>query len=427
MQTITKYLALIVLCLSVQFINAQESRYLIKMINGNLVQYAPKFTLPDEKLKSEIDDLNNKLREIHGKLENGQITKKEAKELSEEAIRVSKEVIEDLSSKQYVRESREDLIEKLKEQKEYLSSLEKQKLKKEVEQINEQVEKGKISVADSDSLKLETAKRYALNIENIVAIRDNKIALLERGENIYFEDLKEHKSFWERSKNALNINSSNSKLKYDKRTTSDFVLGFGLNNAIIEGENLDSSPYKFAGSRFLEIGWAWKTRVFKNSNFLRFKYGYSFQINGLKPTDNKYFVKQGDQTVLEEFPENLKKSKLSITNLVFPVHFEIGPSKKIDKDTYFRYSTDRQFKLGLGGYAGFNIGTRQKLKYTLNGERIKDKQKRGLNTTDLVYGLSGYVAFGSTALYVKYDLSPIFKDQLVDQNNVSIGVRFDMD
>ncbi|GAL68721.1 hypothetical protein [Jejuia pallidilutea] len=45
----------------------------------------------------------------------------------------------------------------------------------------------------------------------------------------------------------------------------------------------------------------------------------------------------------------------------------------------------------------------------------------------MVYGISTYVAIGDTALYLKYDLSPIFKDQIVDQNNISIGVRFDMD
>ena len=219
--------------------------------------------------------------------------------------------------------------------------------------------------------------------------------------------------------------------KQDRRTTSDFVLAFGLNNAIVEDQSLDDSPYKFGGSRFFEIGVAWKTRVFKNTNFMRFKYGFSFQINGLKPNDNMYFVKQGDQTVLAEFPENLNKSKLSVSNLVFPMHLEFGPSKKTEKENdgvkYTRYSTQKKFKIGLGGYGGFNIGARQKLKYRLDGDRIKDKQKRGFNTSDLVYGLSSYVAWGEVALYVKYDLSPIFKDQLVDQNNISLGVRFDMD
>ncbi|ULC59229.1 hypothetical protein MBM09_15145 [Flaviramulus sp. BrNp1-15] len=359
MQTITKFLVLLVLSLCVQFINAQDT----------------------------IQNVNNKHK-----------------------------------------------IETLKNIKENIKNEERNFLKVEVESINLRLDKGEITNNEAEILKKEVAKKRALNIENRIAIIDNKIALLERNDEGYRVNNEEDLSKIgfsiggnDESFAGIKINYKNKPKKYDLRTSSDFVLAFGLNNAIIEGESLDDSPYKFGGSRFLEIGWAWKTRVFKNSNFLRFKYGYSFQINGLKPDNNQYFVEQNGQTVLEEFPENLKKSKLSITNLVFPMHFEFGPSKRIDKDTYFRYSTRNKFKIGLGGYAGFNIGTRQKLKYELDGERVKDKQKRGFNTTNLVYGLSGYVAFDDVALYVKYDLSPIFKDQVVDQNNISIGLRFDVD
>lgn len=324
-------------------------------------------------------------------------------------------------------------VEALKTQKEDIENQEKAFLKVEVEAINLRLENGDITNVEAEKLKKEVAKKRALNIENRITIINNKISLLERNEDGYQTNDEDLSKIGisiggdEGSFAGINITNKNKPKKYDLRTTSDFVLAFGLNNAIVEGDNLDNSPYKFGGSRFFEIGWAWKTRVFKNSNFLRLKYGYSLQINGLKPNDNKYFVQQGDQTVLEEFPENLKKSKLSITNLVFPLHFEFGPSKRIDKNTYFRYSTDNKFKIGLGGYAGFNIGTRQKLKYELEDERIKDKQKKSFNTTSLVYGLSGYIAFDEIALYVKYDLSPIFKDQTINQNNISVGVRFDMD
>jgi hypothetical protein len=327
-------------------------------------------------------------------------------------------------------------IEELKKLRDDIKNQEKEFLKAEVEAINRRLDNDEISYKEAETLKKKVAKKRALNIENRIAIINNKISLLQRNEEGYSTNENEEYVFRiggsEGGENSFVYfgKEQDDKPKnriYDRRTSSDFVLAFGLNNAIVEGQSLEDSPYKFGGSRFFETGWAWKTRVFKNSNFLRFKYGFSFQINGLKPTDNKYFVKQGDETILEEFPENLKKSKLSITNLVFPVHFEFGPSRRIDKDTYFRYSTDRQFKMGLGGYAGFNVGTRQKLKYELDGERIKDKQKRGLNTTNLVYGVSGYVAFGEVALYVKYDLSPIFKNQTIDQNNISVGLRFDVD
>lgn len=329
-------------------------------------------------------------------------------------------------------------IETLLNEKEQIQKEERDFLKMEVEAINKRLEKGEITNVEAEELKKEAAKKRALNIENRTAIVDNKIALVNRnGDNYKVEDNQTVNGIIRIGSNENTSESfiyigdkANDKpknLKYDKRTTSDFVLAFGLNNAIIEGEKLDDSPYKFGGSRFFEIGWAWKTRVFQESNFLRLKYGYSFQINGLKPTDNQYFVQQGSQTNLEVFPEDLKKSKLSVTNLVFPVHFEFGPSKKIEKDTYFRYSTKNQFKIGFGGYGGFNIGTRQKLKYELNNENVKEKQKQSFNTSNLVYGLSSYIAFDDVALYVKYDLSPIFKDQAIKQNNISIGLRFDMD
>lgn len=329
-------------------------------------------------------------------------------------------------------------IDLLEQTKANIQEEEKQRLKIEVEAINKKLDNKDISMQEAEKLKMDAAEKAALNIENKIAILDNQIALLKRnGEEYDLNELKNNeKQVILRIGKSEDTSESifyfgdkkkDKPIEFDRRTVSDFVLAFGFNNAIMEGESLNDSPYKFGGSRFFEMGWAWKTRVFENTNFMRFKYGVSLQINGLKPNDNNYFVQQGNQTVLEPFPSALRKSKLSVSNLVFPVHFEFGPSKKIEKDNYMRYSTNNKFKIGLGGYGGFNIGTRQKLKYDIDGERVKEKQKRGFNTTNLVYGVSGYIAFDDTALYVKYDLSPIFNDQAIKQNNISVGVRFDMD
>ena len=113
-------------------------------------------------------------------------------------------------------------------------------------------------------------------------------------------------------------------------------------------------------------------------------------------------------------------------NLVFPLHFEFGPSKFRRTDERIRYNIHNQFRLGIGGYGGLNLGTRQKLKYNLDGEKVKDKLKRSYNTSNFVYGLSAYIGFDSVLLYAKYDLSPIFQDAIVDQHNISLGLRFDL-
>ena len=105
----------------------------------------------------------------------------------------------------------------------------------------------------------------------------------------------------------------------------------------------------------------------------------------------------------------------------------MGPSRRIDRDNYFRYNDDRSFKVGLGGYAGFNLGTRQKLKYEDNGEDVKEKIKGNYNTNNFIYGLSGYIGWGDFSLYCKYDLNTIFKDNPVDERNISLGLRWDWD
>lgn len=315
-------------------------------------------------------------------------------------------------------------IELLKASKEQIIVEEKEALKKEVEAIMARQDANEITSEKAAILKKEAAERRALNIENRIAIIDNKIALLERNG----EDSSENKVSIFSDGKTIDIQLGAPKeRKYDLRTTSDLVFAVGLNNVITEGESLDDSDFKIGGSRFAELGWAWKTRVFKESNWLRVKYGFSFQFNGLKPTDNRYYVENGEQTDLEVYPLDLKKSKFRQDNLVFPVHFEFGPSEKEEKENYFRYNTHNKLKFGIGGYAGFNLSSRQKLKFKENGEDVKLKLKDDYNTNNFIYGVSAYLGWRGTALYAKYDLNPIFKDNPIEQRNVSLGLRFDMD
>ncbi len=332
-----------------------------------------------------------------------------------------------------------DTIELLVQKKEDIANAEKEALKKEVEAINEKLVNAEITVEEAQQQKEAVATKRALNIENLHAIIDNKIELLNRN-GVGYSDVLKGKA---KGKVEIGIGAEDNdngdilfgmaintgkekKIKYDKRTYSNLVVAFGLNNALLEGQSLDDSDYKVAGSRFFELGWVWNTRVFKNSNFLRLKYGVSYQSNGLKPTNNRYFVENNNQTQLEEFRLELDKSKFRMDNIVAPLYLELGPSSVKETENTIRYSTSHKFKIGLGGYVGVNVSTRQKLKYKENGDEIKDKIKRDYNTTDLVYGWGGYIGFGDLSIYAKYDVSPIFRNAEVDQNNVSLGLRFDL-
>ncbi len=309
--------------------------------------------------------------------------------------------------------------EQLEQQKEQIIAEEKAALKKSLEAISLQMENSEISPAEADRLREESAKKHALNIENRLAIAENEIEWQLRNE----EEITE--------KREKNIHSDKEKGEectiHCNRTTSQLVIAAGFNNALMDGQSLNDLDFKLGGSRFFELGIAWSTRVFDDSNWLRLRYGISIQFNGLKPTDNRYFVEDGNLTVLEVYPIDLDKSKFKMDNLVIPLHFEFGPSNKSETDKGTWFYTDKKFKLGLGGFVGVNIGERQKLKYEENGDNVKRKLKGDYNTNDLIYGLSGYIGWGNTSLYAKYDLNPIFKDPNVELNNISLGLRFDFD
>jgi len=309
--------------------------------------------------------------------------------------------------------------EQLEQQKEQIIAEEKAALKQSLEAISLRLENGKISPAEADRLREEAAKKHALNIENRLAIAENESAWQSRNEEGITQ------------KREKNIHSEKEKgedfTKYSDRTTSQLVLAAGFNNALKDGQSLNDLDFKFAGSRFFELGIAWRTRVFDDSNWLRLRYGISFQFNGLKPTDNRYFVEDGNLTVLEVYPLDLDKSKFKMDNLVIPLHFEFGPSHKSETDKGTWFYSGKKFKMGLGGFVGVNIGERQKLKYEENGDNVKRKLKGDYNTNDLIYGFSGYIGWGGTSIYAKYYLNPIFKDPNVELHNISLGLRFDLD
>ncbi|MEM6516918.1 MAG: hypothetical protein AAF688_12095 [Bacteroidota bacterium] len=318
--------------------------------------------------------------------------------------------------------------------KESIKDEERDFLKKEVENINKRLEANEITKEIAEQLKKEAAEKRALNIEDRLAIVDNKIALIKRNGD-YTEEYSfdtENSSFKISfggdgdNFSFIDINKKNKPKKYDRRTTSDLVFTIGVNNALIDGQELGDT-YSVLGSGFVELGWSWKTRLLSNSNAIRLRYGFSFQWNKFTPKDDRYFVQDGNTTTLETFPGNLNEAEFRITNLVLPVFFEFGPSRKIERDTYFRYTTRRQFKVGIGAYGGFRIGTQQKLRFKEDGDRVKQKTRRNFNATDIVYGLHGYVGVGNISLFAKYDLNTVFKDQAIDQHMVSMGVRFDFD
>ena len=340
--------------------------------------------------------------------------------------------VSSIAAQDSIPKSKATSIESLKES---IKSEEREALKIEVEEINKRVLDKEITYKEAETLKEHAAKKRALNIQNRIIILENKIALRERNDaDFNLENNEKRVKFGitiGTDDNFTGVSYSKSRksepIKYDIKTTNDLVMAFGLNNAIIDGQSLGDSPYKIGGSGFVELGWNWKTRLGNSVNSPRLKYGFMFQWNKYELKDNKILVQNGNTTSLETFSSKLKQSEFRNTNLVFPLYFEFGPMKKVEKKDRVRYINNNKFKFGIGAYGGFNLGSQLKLRYKEDGERVKQKIRQDFNVNTIIYGLGAYVGVGDLSLYAKYDLSETFKNQTIKQNNFSLGVRVDLD
>lgn len=319
-------------------------------------------------------------------------------------------------------------IKAISEEIKNITAEEKKALKLEIENINDQLEQGKITQQQADDAKLNAANLRAENIQKRVAVQQDLLNKLvnEKVDEAVVQQTDTTKNRIVVSNGSWHVALKNRKKRTQKRTTSQFVLAFGLNNVVTDNDlsSLEDSDFKVSGSRFFEWGYTWNSRLFKEHNLLHAKYGFSFMYNNLRPTQNRIYQMNGAQTDLVVSERHLRDNRFKNVHLVFPIHleFDFSPKKtNSDGTTYFR--THKGFRVGVGGYGGFNLKTKQISKFS--GESGRVVQKTDFNTADIIYGLSTYVGYRATSLYLKYDMNSMFKNNLTDQNNISLGVRFD--
>ncbi|WP_445453857.1 hypothetical protein [Flavobacterium sp. 25HG05S-40] len=298
---------------------------------------------------------------------------------------------------------------------------EKAALKIELEEVNKELEAGTISKAQADDKKLQLAEVRSKNIETRIGqaqeelkdlVKQKVDGKLKESKNQYFSIVIKRDSI--------------RKVRGESRTTSQFVFAAGVNNLVTDGA-VAGSDYRYWGSHFYEWGVTSNTRLFKSDNLLHLKYGVSVMYNNLRPTDGRYFVANGNQTDLEYSSVNLKDSRFRNVYVTAPVHLEFDFTKtKTNAEGKKLFRTHESVRFGIGGYAGFRVKSKQITKFSDNGHDVTIKEKGGFNTNDFIYGVSTYIGYGETSLYLKYDLNPLFKDNALKQNNISLGVRFDL-
>jgi hypothetical protein len=348
----------------------------------------------------------------------------------------------------FSQKSFEKKMAEIGDQIQMISEQEKEVLRIKVDEINTKLDKKLISKQEAENQKLDAAEKCANRIEQKVAPLEREIQNLVKvkAEGNWESDNEEemdHFSDDDNDDDEVKISSDDDgqfnfswnpkkrkkrEYKGEPRTTSQFVFAVGLNNLITEGDlsSLDNNGIKFGTSRFYEWGLTYKTRLLNNSNFLQLKYGLSLMYNNLRPNDNRYFVPNNGMTTLEKYPENLTDEPyLRNIALVIPLHIEFDFGKKKMKEDRVILRSQKSVRVGFGGYAGIRTRTKQLLEYKVDGYKTESVTKGNYNANDFVYGTSAYIGYKDMSFYTKYDLNPLFKNNLVDQNNISFGLRFD--
>ena len=100
-----------------------------------------------------------------------------------------------------------------------------------------------------------------------------------------------------------------------------------------------------------------------------------------------------------DYAGNITKSKMNISYLTAPLLLEFqipAPRKRI--------------YISGGVIGGLKLWSNTKMKYTVSGEKSKDKAKGDYNLSPLRWGVTARVGYRALGFYANYYFTPLFKD-----------------
>ena len=193
--------------------------------------------------------------------------------------------------------------------------------------------------------------------------------------------------------------NKNSKTKKYRGNLCVGGFGFGVVNVIETSEGMD-----------MDMGASYE---FSLDHLLRFNYnvlpatsvsmGFGMTWRNYRMTGRTRFIKEGDKLVLGAYPEgsDIKFSRLKVFSLTVP--FMINQS------------LGRKVVFSVGPVVNFNTHASLKTRYTLNGEKVKEKNNN-IHQNRMTVDLMAKLRFNSLGVYAKYSPS--------DMLNTDFGPKF---
>ncbi|MFK7952910.1 MAG: hypothetical protein AB8B73_08685 [Ekhidna sp.] len=229
------------------------------------------------------------------------------------------------------------------------------------------------------------------------------------------------------------------KVSYDAdrvdRTTHHFNVDIGLNNWLdnkgkFPNETNEDHSVKPFGSWYVGLTSLNRTWV---GGPLFLEWGLGLNWYNWKLENPDVLISEGPtQTNFTVVPNNIsgQKSKLTATyiNVQAVPMFDFSKGRQRVKSIESRgvrvkrYSR-KGFRFGLGGYAGYRIGSHSKFVYKEDGKRDKDKDKDNFYLENFRYGLRAQVGWKGMEFFGTYDLNEVFsKGNGPALNAISFGI-----
>lgn len=231
---------------------------------------------------------------------------------------------------------------------------------------------------------------------------------------------------------------------WDRRnpgTINTFDIELGTNSWLEDGNfpNESNAPYSVRpwGSWYVSLGNTLSTSI-GGPFFLEWGGNISWYNWKFEDDDTRVAFAtdaQGHEQglmFLEATDVNSIKSKLTASYLNFSfvpmLDFSYGKKRMEKEDGSVEKITVKKrkgFKIGLGAYAGYRLGSKTKFVVRDGGNRDRIKDHDDFYLTNLRYGIRGRIGFGDLDLFVNYDLNDVFAENRGPKMNAfSFGVIF---
>ena len=91
----------------------------------------------------------------------------------------------------------------------------------------------------------------------------------------------------------------------------------------------------------------------------------------------------------------------------------------------FKRSKKQGFRFGVGGYAGYRLGSRSKFVFKDGGNKEKDINRNNFYLSNFRYGIRAQMGYKGVDFFANYDLNKVFaQDKGPDLNAISFGIIF---